>query len=84
MSYHEITYPSANKRDTIQAFYWTPLDQPKGIIQVIHGFGEHARRFWHLIDALCEDGYVVYADDHLGHGATGINNGHIGDPHAGS
>lgn len=84
MSYREITFPSANQRDTIQAYYWTPLDPPKGIVQVIHGFGEHGRRFWHLIDALCEDGYVVYADDHLGHGATGINNGHIGDPHAGT
>ena len=84
MSYHEISYPSANQRDTIKAYYWTPLDPPKGIVQVIHGFGEHARRFWHLEDALCEAGYVVFADDHLGHGATGVDNGHVGDPHAGS
>lgn len=83
MSYHEINFPSANGRDTIQAYYYTPLDAPKGIIQVIHGFGEHCRRYAYVIDKFVEAGYVVFGDDHLGHGATGLNNGHMGDPHSG-
>ena len=36
------------------------------------GWGEHAGRYAALIDALTADGYTVYADDHRGHGRTGM------------
>ena len=34
--------------------------------------GEHAGRYGALIAALTEAGFIVYADDHRGHGRTGI------------
>ncbi len=46
--------------------------EPRGIVQVLHGVGEHAGRYGALIDALTGAGYIVYADDHRGHGRTGI------------
>jgi alpha-beta hydrolase superfamily lysophospholipase len=45
---------------------------PKAVVQLLHGVGEHARRYGSLIDALTADGYIVYADDHRGHGRTGM------------
>ena len=45
---------------------------PRGVVQLLHGVGEHAGRYGALIDALSEDGYTVYADDHRGHGRTGM------------
>lgn len=45
---------------------------PRGVVQLLHGVGEHAGRYGALIDALTADGFVVYADDHRGHGRTGI------------
>lgn len=45
---------------------------PRAVIQVLHGVGEHAGRYGALIDALTADGYIVYADDHRGHGRTGM------------
>jgi alpha-beta hydrolase superfamily lysophospholipase len=53
-------------------FYEWPVAQPKGCVQLVHGLGEHARRYDHLAAALNRAGYSVYADDHRGHGATGL------------
>ena len=44
----------------------------RGIVQLLHGVGEHAGRYPALIGALTGAGFIVYADDHRGHGRTGI------------
>ncbi|MFS0853872.1 alpha/beta fold hydrolase [Microbacterium sp. 179-I 3D4 NHS] len=51
---------------------------PRGAVQLLHGVGEHAGRYGALISALTADGFTVYADDHRGHGRTGIRQ--HGDP----
>ena len=51
---------------------------PRAVVQLLHGVGEHAGRYGALIDALTADGFTVYADDHLGHGRTGMTQ-HGGD-----
>ena len=83
MSIREISFASANGRDTIKAWSYSPLGTPKGIVQLIHGYGEHSRRYLHMILKFIQAGYVVYADDHLGHGKTGYDGGTLGDPHSG-
>lgn len=45
---------------------------PRAVIQLLHGVGEHAGRYATLIATLTAAGYTVYADDHRGHGRTGI------------
>lgn len=47
-------------------------ESPRAVVQLLHGVGEHAGRYGALIDALVADGYTVYADDHRGHGRTGL------------
>src|SRR5215204_3347090 len=47
-------------------------DAPRGVVQLCHGYGEHAGRYAALIAALNADGFSVYADDHRGHGRTGM------------
>lgn len=47
-------------------------ESPRGVVQLLHGVGEHAGRYGALIEALVADGYTVYADDHRGHGRTGL------------
>jgi alpha-beta hydrolase superfamily lysophospholipase len=44
----------------------------RGVVQLLHGVGEHAGRYVRTIDALTRAGLHVYADDHRGHGRTGI------------
>jgi alpha-beta hydrolase superfamily lysophospholipase len=53
-------------------FYEWPVADPKAIIQIAHGLGEHARRYDQMAAALNRAGFSVYADDHRGHGQTGL------------
>lgn len=76
---HEVTFPSYNERDTIYAWIYVPAAKPKGIVQLIHGFGEHSRRYLHMISSFIDSGYIVAADDHVGHGKTAIENDSWGD-----
>ncbi|WP_417555074.1 alpha/beta hydrolase [Microbacterium sp.] len=57
----------------------------RGVVQLLHGVGEHAGRYGALAEALTGAGFHVYADDHRGHGRTGIRQwngpaklGHLG------
>ena len=49
-----------------------PAGRPRGVVQLLHGVGEHAGRYPALIEALTGAGFTVYADDHRGHGRTGL------------
>lgn len=53
-------------------FYEWPVADPKAVVQIAHGLGEHARRYDQMAAALNRAGFSVYADDHRGHGQTGL------------
>ena len=53
-------------------FYEWPVANPKAVIQIAHGLGEHARRYDSMAATLNKAGFSVYADDHRGHGQTGL------------
>ncbi len=76
---HEVSFPSFNERDQVQGWVYVPAAKPKGIVQLIHGFGEHSRRYFHMIVKFMDAGYIVAADDHVGHGKTAMMNDTWGD-----
>ncbi|MFI3324888.1 MAG: alpha/beta fold hydrolase [Clostridia bacterium] len=51
-------------------------ENPKAIIQIAHGMTEHSGRYKEFMAFLAENGYIVCANDHLGHGKTA--NGEFG------
>jgi alpha-beta hydrolase superfamily lysophospholipase len=53
-------------------FYEWPVANPRAVIQIAHGLGEHARRYDLMAETLNKAGFSVYADDHRGHGQTGV------------
>ncbi len=53
--------------------------EPRAVVQLLHGVGEHAGRYRALIEALTAAGYAVYAGDLRGHGRTGMKQ-HGGNP----
>jgi alpha-beta hydrolase superfamily lysophospholipase len=55
----------------IKFFEW-PVANAKAVVQIAHGLGEHARRYDHMAMVLNRAGFSVYADDHRGHGQTGL------------
>jgi alpha-beta hydrolase superfamily lysophospholipase len=54
----------------IAAYRWAPEGTPRAIVQVTHGVGEYALRYAPLVGRLVDEGYVVYAHDHRGHGGS--------------
>lgn len=62
---------------TIHYYVWAAA-KPKAVVQLAHGLGEHALRYEQFAQDLTAAGYSVYADDHRGHGATGVSQ-HKGD-----
>lgn len=76
---HEVKFRSYNQRDDVYGWIYVPASPLKGVVQLVHGFGEHSRRYLHMICSLMEEGYVVAADDHVGHGKTALENDTWGD-----
>ncbi len=56
----------------IQVYEWIPDKENtiKGIVQIVHGLAEHAKRYSDFARFLTENGYAVFANDHRGHGKT--------------
>lgn len=79
MGIREVSFPSHNGRDEIQAWVYEPVRPARAIVQVVHGLGEHSRRYLHMIATLEDAGFVVAADDHAGHGRTAMVSGEWGD-----
>lgn len=52
------------------------VENPKAIIALIHGFGEHSGRYAHFADFFNKNGYSVYALDNRGHGKSEGKRGH--------
>ena len=46
------------------------VPEPRRIVALAHGYGEHMGRYEHVAAALGERGAVVYGPDHLGHGES--------------
>ena len=66
----------------LHTYIWEPAGAPKAIVQIAHGMAEHAARYDRFAEALTAAGYVVYAEDHRGHGQThpvGPDHGYFAD-----
>ena len=76
-------YASRDGRSTIKAKLWTnaafgspdvPGDQtPKGIIQLVHGMAEYIDRYDDFARYLVNRGFIVCAENHIGHGDSAIS-----------
>lgn len=54
----------------IHGFRWTPEQEPTAVIQIVHGITEHAERYDQFARYLNKKGYLVVAEDHMGHGQS--------------
>jgi acylglycerol lipase len=49
---------------------WLPPGEPKAVLLVVHGLGEHSGRYGNVVNYFVPHGYAVYALDHYGHGQS--------------
>ena len=56
----------------------TEITDPEAVIVISHGMTEHIGRYGHVAEFFNAQGYIVYGDDHRGHGKTGEKQGQLG------
>lgn len=66
----DIFYPSSGK-GIIHACRWEPEGAVRGVVQIVHGIAEYAKRYDEFAQYLNSLGYLVVAEDHMGHGRSG-------------
>lgn len=71
MNRSQFTYTSSDQRK-INAYSWQPEDGHtiKAIVQLSHGMAEHIQRYDAFSHFLTQNGFVVYGNDHRGHGQS--------------
>ena len=55
---------------TLWRQWWLPDGEPRAVVLLLHGLGEHSGRYEHVAAALVHNGYAVHAVDHRGHGRS--------------
>ena len=63
-------FPSCGK-GIIHACRWEPEQPIIGVVQIVHGIAEYAQRYDAFAKFLNSMGYLVVAEDHMGHGKSG-------------
>jgi alpha-beta hydrolase superfamily lysophospholipase len=58
---------------------WSGDRRVRGVVQIAHGLGEHMGRYAELAETLVQGEFVVYGNDHRGHGLTAKPSGNFGD-----
>lgn len=67
----EYFFPSSDGKTLIHVNQWTPSDREvAGVVQIAHGVAEYGARYANFAQYLCGNGFVVVANDHLGHGQS--------------
>lgn len=64
----------------IHVYHWLPDEaiEIQGVVQIAHGMTETALRYERFAEELTAAGYVVYANDHRGHGRTAATEQDLG------
>ncbi|MBN1439758.1 MAG: lysophospholipase [Anaerolineales bacterium] len=58
-------------RDTLIYYQaWMPDGDPKAVLPIVHGLGEHSGRYLNVVEYFVPRGYVVYGMDQIGHGKS--------------
>jgi len=64
---------------SIACVKWSGQHNIRGVVQIAHGLGEHTGRYAELAETLVHENFVVYGNDHRGHGLTAKASGSFGE-----
>lgn len=81
MNTTSLGFASSDGETKIHVLLWQPDAKtiaPRGIIQIVHGMSEYIERYEPFAEFLTEQGFVVCANDHVGHGQSVAEDGMLG------
>lgn len=67
---NEFYFPSKDGNTEIHTIEWKPEGEVKAVLQMCHGMVEYIDRYDEFAQYLCERGFYVVGNDHLGHGKS--------------
>lgn len=71
MRKEEFYFDSRDNHSKIHAVRWMPdSENVTAVVQIVHGMAEYGERYEAFAKFLTERGFVVTAEDHLGHGKS--------------
>ncbi|MBO7184399.1 MAG: lysophospholipase [Oscillospiraceae bacterium] len=65
----DFYFPSYGK-GMIHGYRWEPEGKPRAVLQIVHGIAEHAARYDEFASFMAKQGFLVVAEDHMGHGLS--------------
>lgn len=65
-----VQFPSTDGRTSIRGVLWWPSDEPRAVVQLVHGMAEHIMRYDAFATYLAQRGFLVCGHDHVGHGKS--------------
>ncbi|MBK9489391.1 MAG: alpha/beta hydrolase [Haliscomenobacter sp.] len=68
-------YLNTTDNINLRCLVWDHVE-PRAVIAIVHGIGEHCGRYNHVAEYFNQQGYAVMAYDHRGHGESGGPRGH--------
>lgn len=79
MKISNFTFKGEEDTD-IYVYKYEPIEKENinGIVQISHGMSEEAGRYKKFANYLTDNGYIVYINDHRGHGKSAENINRIG------
>lgn len=69
-AYKDLQHYTNADGQQIYCKYWKPTGQPRALVFVVHGAGEHCCRYDDLAQILSGLNFLVFANDHVGHGQS--------------
>ena len=66
----EFYFPSKDGNTEVHTIEWKPEGEVRAVLQSCHGMVEYIKRYDEFAQFLCEKGFYVVGNDHLGHGKS--------------
>lgn len=70
MRREDFYFESRDAGSKLHGVRWIPDGTPVGVLQIVHGMAEHVDRYEDFATFMTSKGFVVAAEDHLGHGKS--------------
>ena len=71
----DVSHTAARGSSRLYQQSWLPDSEPRAVVLLVHGLGEHSSRYTHVAEHLTQRGFAVFTLDHYGHGKS---DGHAG------